>query len=155
MNSGLWALAGVGVGTLLNLLVWFVQFKLQRRREEWITACGKLEELARLLTKTDELIKNAVTESMVAPDLIALWKDKKFWTNLNLIYARVIVSIHFPKALDLFDQMQVPLLEFSNIIKLLMERGGFEDRSGLAEFHDKFASARTLFLQECQKLLHR
>ena len=155
MYSGLWVLAGVVVGTLLNLLVWLVQFRAQRKKEEWTIACEKLEELALLLTKADELVKNAVTESMVTTDLITLWREKKFWADLGLTHARVIVSIYFRNALDLFERMQAPLFELSNAVKLLMERGEFEDRSGLGQFHDKFASARVLLLDKCQKLLRR
>lgn len=153
MDNGLWALVGVGVGTLLNLLIWFVQFRARSRRDDRATAYGKLEELARILTRTDEIVRNAITQSMVAPDLVALWKEKTFWADLNLIQARIIVSIYFHDALDLFDQMQIPLLEFSNTLKLLMERGGFEDRSSLGQFYDKFASARMPVLDRCQKLL--
>ncbi len=149
MDSGIWVLLGVGVGTLLNLLVWLVQFRVQRQKEERLAAGAKLEELARLLMQTDAIVKTAVTETMVAPDLVALWKNRKLWADLNLIHARIIVSIYFHDALKAFDEMQMPVLQFSEAVKELMQRGGSADRSSLGQYHDKFATARMGLLDKC------
>jgi hypothetical protein len=150
MESGLWALAGVAVGGLINLLLWSIQFKAQRIREDRQLAALKIEELSRILTNAERILKMVTSQSIRAPSLVELWRDKDPWAELDLIQARSMVAIYFSHVVDAFDAMQMHILAFSRELQELMGSGAL-DKSSLSAHYPAFVNARNLVLEHCME----
>ncbi len=148
MESGLWALAGVIVGALLNFFIWIAQYRIQKKRDEKQLFALKIEEISQILTEADRIVKKVVSDSIKTMDLVQLWRDKDPWADLNLIKARIITVIYFPHAINAFDEMQTHILNLSKELQAMM-RIGASDKSSLNKYYIDFINVRNNFLNVC------
>jgi hypothetical protein len=115
-KEGFWVILGVLIGSAINHLFWLVQAKKQEKLQIRSDRQAKIAEICDFCSILNEKIKVIYSLTITGSAKDYFFKHMNFWGDVPLYKTRMTIQMFFPKSLAVFDDLQISLSKFIEVM---------------------------------------